>query len=186
MLLDAGAHVHARSTITHQFINRADPNDADVGVVGEVSHGGSTPLLLATRQGTPESARLLLDAGANVNDIAPNGTSALVVATHSHHTALATLLLDRGADPNLMGAGYSALHAAVLRGNPALVRALVSHGAVVDARLQNGTTTLRASQHFFLPEWLVGATPFLLAARFLEVEIMRTLSDAGADTGCRC
>ena len=182
VLIDAGAHVHARSTITRQFVNRGDPNDADVGVVGDVSHGGSTPLLFATRQGNPESARLLLDAGANVNDIAPNGTSALVVATHSHHTALAKLLLDRGADPNLMGAGYSALHAAVLRGNPALVRALVSHSAVVNARLQNGTATLRGSQHFFLPESLVGSTPFLLAARFLEVEIMRTLSDAGADT----
>jgi ankyrin repeat protein len=33
-----------------------------------------------------------------------------------------------------------------------------------------------------LPKTLIGATPYLLAAKFLEVDIMRALAAAGADT----
>ena len=40
----------------------------------------------------------------------------------------------------------------------------------------------RNSQDFELPRVLLGATPYLLAARFLEPEIMRALAAAGADT----
>jgi ankyrin repeat protein len=40
----------------------------------------------------------------------------------------------------------------------------------------------RNSQDFDLPRTLLGATPYLLAARFLEPEIMRVLAAAGADT----
>ena len=181
VLLEAGADVHARSRVTRLMVNRADPNDNSSSVVGEVSRGGSTALLLAAREGDAESARLLLDGGANVNDSAPDGNSALVIAVHSNQAAVANLLLDRGADPNAIGAGYTALHAAVLRGNGDLVRRLLAHGAQVDAQLRNGTPTTRTSREFFLPETLVGATPFLLAARFLEVDIMRVLADTRAD-----
>jgi len=40
----------------------------------------------------------------------------------------------------------------------------------------------RNSQDFELPKTLVGATPYLLAAKFLEVDIMRALAASGADT----
>ena len=53
-----------------------------------------------------------------------------------------TLLLDRGANPNIIGAGYTALHAAILRGNLDVVKALVSRGANVNSRLRNGTPRL--------------------------------------------
>jgi ankyrin repeat protein len=181
VLLAAGADVHARSRVTNLMVNRADPNDNSSSLVGEVRRGGSTALLLAARTGDAESARLLLDGGANVNDVAPDGNSALVIAVHSNQAAVANLLLDRGADPNAIGAGYTALHAAVLRGNVDLVRKLLTHGALVDPQLRNGTPTIRTSREFFLPETLVGATPFLLAARFLEVDIMRVLADSRAD-----
>ena len=39
------------------------------------------------------------------------------------------LLLAKGANPNLAGSGYTALHAAVLRGDLTLVKALLAHGA---------------------------------------------------------
>ena len=124
----------------------------------------------------------MLDAGADVNDTAADRASALVIAAHSGHSALATLLLARGADPNRIDAGYTALHAAVLRGDLELVKGLLAHGAAVDAAIRHGTTTIRAGRGFVLPENLVGATPFLLAAKFLEIDIMRLLAsrDAGA------
>jgi ankyrin repeat protein len=163
-------------------VNRGDPNDIYTAFVGEVSRGGSTALLFAAAQGDVESAKLLLDAGADVNDAAPDGASALVFAAHSGHGSLANLLLERGANPNVISAGYAALHAAVLRGDLRLVKSLLAHGARVNAQIRNGTATIRASRDFFLPETLVGATPFLLAAKFLEVDIMRALAASGADS----
>ena len=43
--------------------------------------------------------------------------------------ALAELLLERGGDPNAAEAGYSALHAAVLREQEALVGVLLAYRA---------------------------------------------------------
>ena len=91
------------------------------------------------------------------------------------------LLLDRGANPNIIGSGYTALHAAVLRGNLESVRALVARGAFVNSRLRHGTATTRGSREFFLPESLTGATPVWLAAKFLEGDIVRLLLERGAD-----
>jgi ankyrin repeat protein len=182
VLLEHGADVRARSRLRRLVVNRGDPNDIYTAFVGEVSRGGSTALLFAAAQGDIESTTLLLDAGADVNDAAPDGASALVFAAHSGHGSLANLLLDRGANPNAISAGYAALHAAVLRGDLHLVRSLLAHGARVNAQIRNGTATTRASRDFFLPETLVGATPFLLAAKFLEVDIMRVLAASGADT----
>ena len=180
-LIEAGAGVRARSRLARVVVNRANPNDIYTAVVGTVSQGGSTPLLFAARQGDVDCAGLLLDAGADVDDVLPDGTSALTVAAHSNHPALVRLLLDRGANPNVIGSGYTALHAAVLRGNPDSVRALLARGALVNSRVRHGTATTRGSREFFLPDELTGATPLWLAVRFLEGDIMRLLLDRGAD-----
>lgn len=181
LLLAAGADVRARSKVTRVVVNRANPNDITAAVVGEVSAGGSTPLLLAARQGDARVGELLLAAGADPNDIAPDGTSALTMAVHGNHTALARLLLAKGANPNIIGSGYAALHAAVLRGSATLVSELLARGANVNSRLRNGTTTTRGSREYFLPESLAGATPLLLASKFLEPGIITTLLSRGAD-----
>jgi ankyrin repeat protein len=123
----------------------------------------------------------LLEGGADVNDALPDGTSALVLAAHSGHGAVGALLLDKGADPNAAAVGYTALHAAVLRADLDLVKALLAHGANPNAQITKGTPVRRLSQDFELPKTLVGATPYLLAAKFLEVDMMRVLAAAGAD-----
>lgn len=181
LLIDRGADVHARSRVTRAVINRANPNDIMASTVGEVSLGGGTPLLFAARHGDVKSTEMLLGAGADVNEILADGTSALTVAVHSGHRALALFLLDRGANANIIGSGYTALHAAVLRGDLQVVNALLAHGALINSRLRNGTRTTRASREYYLSDALTGATPLLLAAKFLEIEIMRTLVARGAD-----
>lgn len=181
LLLAHGADVRARSAVTPRMINRADPNDIYTVVKGEVPFGGSTAVLFAARHGDAEATDLLLNAGADPNDTAPDGATALLVAVHSGHQFVAALLLSKGANPNAIGAGHTALHAAVLRGDIAMVRDLLGHGAAVDVPLRHGTTTTRAGRHFVLPENLAGASPFLLAAKFLELDIMRLLASHGAD-----
>jgi ankyrin repeat protein len=182
LLLQRGAQVQTRSVVRRVLVNVANPNDVNSAIVGEVSEGGSTALLLAARNGSADAARALLDGGANVDDLAPDGASALVVAAHSDQPAVALLLLERGANPNIIGAGYTALHAAVLRGNLEVATALIAKGANLNSRLRGGTPTTRGTHDYFFAQPLVGATPFWLAARFLEVAIMRVLAAAGANT----
>ena len=182
LLVETGADIRARSRTYPQTVvgvqtQRAGREELNYTVL----RGGSTPLLFAARVGDARSARVLLAAGADANDSLPDGTSALVLAAHSGHGGVAALLLDKGADPNAVGTGYTALHAAVLRSDVTLVKALLGHGADPDMRIIRGTPLRRDTTDFNLPATLIGSTPYLLAARFLEPEIVRTLADAGAD-----
>ena len=189
LLLEHGADPNARSRIRREVISRRLQSDLRYGErsrslgsdAEETDVGGFTPLLFAARVGDLESARLLLAAGAGVNDTGPDGASVLVVATHSGHGALARFLLDQGANPNAAIVGYTALHAAVLQGDRKVVEALLDHGASPNAQITQGTRVARNGQVLYLGEHLLGATPFALAAKFIEVEIMRALLDAGAD-----
>src|SRR5579859_7828690 len=140
-----------------------------------------TPLLFAARNGDAESAKLLLAAGADANDSLPDGTSALVLAAHSGQGNVAIALLEKGADPNAMGSGYTAMHAAVLRSDLKLVKALLAHGADPNIRMTKGTPVRRDTTDFNLLAPLIGSTPYLLAAKFLEPQIMQALASGGAD-----
>ena len=183
VLLAAGADVHARSTTFHQVVMTCCPryNGDSEGIV-DVEQGGFTPLIFAAREGDVESATRLLAAGANANDAAPPGTSALVMAAHSGHGALARLLLKHGADPHAAYTGYTALHAAVLRGDLQLAETLLAHDADPNARLTKGTPARRngGGGDAFDKAW-IGATPFLLASKFLDLALMRAVAAAGAD-----
>ena len=179
LLLEAGARVDDRSLSYPQVVSSS--GNADPSGVFEVQQGGYTPLLFAARQGDLASARLLVEAGAGVDAAAASGTTPLVVAAHSGHGELAAYLLDAGADPDAAGAGYSALHAAVLRGDRALVAALLDHGADPDTVLTRGSPARRVSADWRLPHRMIGATPFWTAAWFREPDIMRLLAAHGAD-----
>ena len=179
LLLAAGARVDVRSKVYPQVVSSS--GNADRSGVFEVMQGGYTPLLFAARRGDIASARLLVEAGADVDAAAASGTSPLVVAAHSGHGALGAFLLSAGADPGAADAGYSALHAAVLRGDPVLAGALLAHGADPDTILERGTPARRVSADWRLPHRMIGATPLWVAARFREPAIVRVLADHGAD-----
>src|SRR5262249_19350685 len=128
------------------------------------SGGGFTPFLFAVREGQAGVVRVLLKAGADVNDTiqpAPRkpgarnpgaGESALVLAVSNAHFELASLLLDAGADPNAAVDGYTALHTITWVRQPGtgsndpappgsgnmdsleLVKRLVARGAKVNAQ----------------------------------------------------
>ena len=179
LLIDRGADIHARTAVWDQLENTAGNTNPSGNF--RMSHGGSTPLLFAARQGDVETAQALVEAGADVNDTAAAGTSALVVAAHSGHGRLARYFLEQGADPNAAAAGYTALHAAVLRSQVDLVGALLAHGADANAVLTRATPGRRFSADYSLRHQLVGANAFWLAAKYGELEILRVLADHGAD-----
>jgi ankyrin repeat protein len=182
VLIDAGADLEARSKVRPRlmFVNDAsNGGQFDQGVMENL--GGYSALLFAARQGDVEMASLLLNSGADIAGVAGNGTSPLVVATHSGHGALARMLLDEDADANAMDAGYSAMHAAILRGDLDTVEALLDHSADPNVRLLKPNPVQRASEDWALRPSLVGATPYWIAANFREAEIMRALTDGGAD-----
>jgi ankyrin repeat protein len=182
-LLARGAGVHDRSRARPVLVNRGDYNGGRANRLEEVGRGGFTPLLFAARKGALPVAELLVEAGANVNDAAADGSAVLLVAAHSGHSRLAAYLLERGADANAAQSGYTALHAAILRSELDLVKALIVHRANVNAPVTIGTPLRRfGEQQFVLPGPLVGSTPYLLAARYAEVEMMKILQANGADT----
>jgi uncharacterized protein len=185
-LLRAGAHLHYRLST------------------------GFTPFLFAVREGQADVVRVLLKAGADVNetiqtqqDSGPRpasgagvprpGNSALHLAVVNGHFELAAMLLDAGADPNAEGPGYTVLHIISIVRKPGggdndpaprgsgtmtsleLVKKLAKHGANLNARMTRrvrlGLTSLNT----------LGATPFLMAARSADAELMRTLASLGAD-----
>jgi ankyrin repeat protein len=181
VLLAHGADVRARSKGWPQRVSTTVEQKHHPTYQLTIQQGGYTPLLFAARVGDLASARLLVDAGADVNDTAPYGTSATVVAAHSGHGDVAALLLDKGADADADGAGYTALHAAILRHDEALVRALLVHGANPNVPVRSSTPARRQSADFHVPPAFVGASPFWLAARYGAPGIMRLLASHGAD-----
>ena len=158
------------------------------------SNGGFTPLLFAVRGGHAEAARVLVAAGAPVNEQLPDGTSALVLSTINAHYELASWLLDKGADPNAADQGWTALHQLAWTRRPnkgyanpgpvptgsidslKLIEILVKHGADINARQ---TKEPRDGYRNMLNR--IGATPFLLAAKSADLDLMRALLAHGAD-----
>lgn len=191
-LIAGGADLALRSRVRERkaFVKASRGGSYDPGAFEKhvrehdivyVKEGGYTALLFAVQQGDVESTSLLLAAGADVNDTAPSGMSALVVAAYSNEASVGRLLLERGAAPNAADAGYSALHAAILRRNVELTTALTAHGADVNQRITKPSGARRQSADYAFGDTLVGATPVYLAARFGEVRILRSLLEAHAD-----
>lgn len=179
VLLAHGADVHARSETWSQMM--AVPPHGHRENNRLIPHGGMTALLFAARSGDLASAKLLVAAGANVNDADASGITPAVFAAHSGFTDLVEFFLDKGADPNLAKAGFTALHAAIMHRDRNMAAALLSHGADPNAPIRNWTPARRGSRDYYFPAQLVGATPFWLAARFTQPEVLRLLLKHGAD-----
>jgi ankyrin repeat protein len=196
-LIDAGADVHARSHGPMAMAAGAKEPEREAGYSARTRRGrldSFTPFLFAVRDGALDAIRTLLDRGANVNDKVEDGTSALVIATMNAHWELAAYLLDHGANPGASEQGWTALHQLIRTrglswgrlphpvgsGNTTsmeFARNLIAHGADVNARM---TASFKADNE--RPRIVqVGATPFLLAAKNVDHQMMRLLVEHGAD-----
>lgn len=179
VLIAHGVDLKARSDVYNEVM--AVPPHGYLPYNLTIPHGGETALMFAARVGDLESAKLLVAAGANVNDADAWGVSATTLAAHSGFTDLVLFLLEKGSDPNVAPNGFTALHEAIERRDEKMVAALLDHHADPNAPLKTFTPTRRSSDDFHFEPQLVGATPYWMAARFAEPNIMRLLIQHGAD-----
>ncbi|HVH55708.1 MAG TPA: ankyrin repeat domain-containing protein, partial [Vicinamibacterales bacterium] len=164
------------------------------------AQGGLAPLHFAVRQGYVDAATLLLDNGADINQVAGDNSTPLLMAIINGHFDLAKQLLDRGADPrHASDNGVTPLYAVLnvqwapktLYPQPRaytqqklshidLMKALLDKGVDVNARL---TKKVWYSGYNFDLSGVdeIGATPFWRAAYASDVEAMRLLAAHGAD-----
>ena len=97
VLLEYEADVNARSETWSQVM--AVPPHSNPENQQNVPHGGNTALTFAARVGDLPSARMLVNAGGNVNDADARGVSVIVLAAHSGFGDLVEFLLERGRRP---------------------------------------------------------------------------------------
>jgi len=172
-------------------------DDTEVVIAGLVGSGGGglTALVLAAREGDLQSAKFLLDAGADVNQVTEYGWTPLLTATNNRHYKLAMFLIERGADVNRANkGGWTPLYLATDNRNieggdfpvpkPDMdhleyIKFLLDRGATPNARIKDNTLT----RTIFTMQWFFesGATPFVRAGQSSDIELMKVLLAHGAD-----
>ena len=189
-LLEAGAQVNARSKAGWTALLFAAREGQIDAVKTLLAGGANVNDALLGRSGRSRGAGA---GGGRPAGPPAGGSSALVLAVGSAHFELAAALLDSGADPNAAAQGWTALHHVTWVRKPGtgsndpapygsgtmdsltLVRKLVAKGADVNARVTRrppvGVSALN----------MIGATPFLMAARGGDAELMKLLVELGAD-----
>jgi len=180
-----------------QSVDGQPEEDNEVAVAGLVGGGGGglSPLVFAAREGDIESARALLDAGADVNQTTEYRWTPLLTAVNNRNYGLASLLLDRGANPNIANkGGWTPLYLATDNRNieggdypvpkPDLdhleiITKLLEKGADPNARVRENTLT----RTIFTMQWFFedGATAFVRAAQSGDSELLALLLKHGAD-----
>jgi len=130
-------------------------------------------LISAVISGEVDKAKLLLDAGGNVEARDAEGSTLLMLAAATGNLAMVELLVNSGASVNARDErGWSPLMKSVYNaerdcGFPDVAEYLIAHGADVEAPIG------------------FGVRPLMLAAGYGEIGVVETLLKAGADVLAR-
>jgi ankyrin repeat protein len=214
LLLERGADVNAHTLVgetpafippckrTGCFSEGAGINRGGIPDRGwrPAAKGGLTPLLYAARDGRTAEAKLLLAAGADVEQAEANGIRPLLMALLNNQLGVVDLLLERGADVNADDFwGRAPLFAAVEYRNRDLrhrdlvdapvdraalldvIERLIERGADVNARTREWPYSRTAFTSDLSWVDMTGQTPFVRAALSGDTTTMRLLLEHGAD-----
>jgi uncharacterized protein len=203
LLLDHGADIHAVSKTWKITATIYTPTTSTIGKTGipwnndgtwSAHQGGQNALLFDVQQHDLESARMLLDAGIDVNIRSSDGTTPLIAALYKwdplgkefvggtgapaasgssarfgSDVQMAGFLLDRGAKVQVAdSAGYTPLHGA------ALAVAVLTTGGRDRSAYGNGRATKNKQS-------AADQDPAYAARLKATLDIVRRLFDAGAD-----
>jgi ankyrin repeat protein len=164
-----------------------EPRDPDGGEL--------TSLVYAARSGSIDAARVILEAGADVNQVTRYGWSPLLAATQNRNYQMGKYLIEQGANVNIANqGGWTNLYLATDNRNveggdyptrePDMdqldyIRLLLESGADTNARLIESTET----RTVFTNQWLdeEGATAFLRASQSGDLPLLNLLLEYGAD-----
>ena len=129
--------------------------------------GGVTALMYASINNRVDMVKMLLGAGAGIDQKASDGSTALYLATQFGYVPIVKILLDKGANPNLsVDSGLSAMAVAVSQGNSDLLKILLAAKADLNWKSRGGET-------------------LLMAARGGDINVVRALIDSGADINAK-
>ncbi|KAM6464648.1 ankyrin repeat and SOCS box protein 3 isoform 1-T1 [Liasis olivaceus] len=130
---------------------------------------GTCPLHLSASRGNLECAAVLLESGADPNELTNDATTPLFLAVENGHTNMIKLLLQHGA--NLNGSHcwseWNSLHQAAFQSYPEILKLLLDEGAD------------KESVDDF------GITPLFIAAQYGKLECLRILISYGANVNCQ-
>ena len=194
LLLTRGADWRAKSNEHETKM----PKLSAASSVTPMARGGLTAISFTAREGDLETAKVMLDAGVDINIVDGEHTSPLVIALMNKQYTFAKFLLDRGADPNVADTfGRGGLFAAIDMRNEdysalprraqtdpmpsiEIVQALIAKKANLNQPLvqklpgRSGMDTGDGTMG-------EGSTPLMRAARAGDADVMRLLLKAGAD-----
>ena len=139
-------------------------NEDIVSIINKPYSYGDTALIFASDRDHNEIAKILIEAGANVNAQNNTGHTALLTATHRGNPELMKILIEAGANVNTQANdGNTALMIAAFKSNGTIAKVLIDAGA--DVNMQN----------------VQGETALIIAASKCNDKMVKILLEAGSD-----
>ncbi|GBM44967.1 Ankyrin repeat domain-containing protein 17 [Araneus ventricosus] len=207
LLIQHGADVNAQTSqekklkgakVKNQDMNMKSQQEIHGAIPSIVCPEGNTPLMFACAAGHVDIVRILLDAGARVEDHNENGHTPLMEAASAGHVEVAKLLVERGASINTHSNEFkeSALTLACYKGHLEMVRFLLEAGADREHKTDEMHTALMEASmdgHVEVARLLLDSgaqvnmpadsfeSPLTLAACGGHVELAMLLLDRGAN-----